>query len=714
MTNNFNRKVWNTPNIKGFVLIYDGNKGAKTYYLFYKNSEITSVKATETPQDLEKLLYGVTASKLEKDLKTFPTEITSIYTAIVETLTDAKPFEITNTIRDLFINLNNCSDESNLIANVNGATDEIKEKLSELAPANNYNNLDLNTDVEFTNKYIQKSDGLYGINRDGNLYLIAKLVIKEIEIVSDRLGLFEPVYNMKYRNLVFNQERTINNLTFGELTSYINSDMCFLATEESTQKTLRDIIIIGANTEYAGKTIITAKTDLFKQGFFYDKETNKVLSNNVFDDIEPTKENISDAIKLFNKIIANRGTAKPNDCTVFRFMLYAPFSWCLKEIGVSRSNYGLILNGKPQTNKTGSCENFSYLYSNPTEIILTADTVSAFGSQLEKNTLPTVIDEAFNLISLTDMEEINKRVIYNKSTRTTKNRTDNKKLDDFKSLSMPVYTLNPVKTYKTEIKRRYKILDYDSSMIITDDVSDDFEKEFKPNSPETPLKQLKYIGKAFATEFIKYIENSDEKHKRDKLYDLEPLIIEILKEIANSVGTPFDDSVYEIQQSTNKYDMEKDQLLKSELAGRFRKHHRKNYRYQQYNENDFVSCANNNEISWLKTFNNRDGDILFIIHKKGFEKEVSEILRENTTIQEAFNLLNIEIDSELNKNGFQTIRCGVRGAILTPYQLIYKLFGIRIYNHSELYQMEEEQEQQNEQRKQREEEFNSIMEKHQN
>ena len=707
MTDNFNKKVWITPNIKGFTLIYNGNKGATEYILYYNNTELTSIGATETPEQLSKLLYGVTTAKLDNNLNDFPNEIKTIYTAIVETLTDAKPYEKSNTIRDLINHIDLCSDETTLIANINGATDEIKEKLTELAPANDFNTLDLNTDIEFTNRYIQKSNGLYGVNKKDDLYLIAKMVIKEIQIVSDRLGLFEPVYNMKYRNLVFNQDRTIYNLTFEELTSYINSDMCFLATEQTTQKTLRDIIIIGANTNYDGRTIITAKTDLFKQGFFYDSETNKVLSNNVFDDLEPTKENISDAINLVNNLIANRGTAKPNDCTVFRFMLYSPFSWILKEIGVSRSNYGLVLIGKSQTNKTGSCENFSYLYSNPSDIILTADTVSAFGSQLEKNTLPTVIDEAFNLINIADMEEINKRVIYNKNSRATKNRTDNKKIDDFKALSLPVFTLNQEKKFKSEFKRRYKIIEYDSSMIISDNARTEFEKEFKPNSPETPLKQLKYLGKAFATEFIKYIENQDAEHQRDSIYDLEPLIIEILKKIAETVGTPFDNAVYKIQQSSNKFDIEKDILLKTGLSELFRKAHRRSYNaYDGYSESDFIACANNNEISWIHYISSKD---LYAIAKSEFETEVSNILGENTTIEEAFNMLDIELDKSINIDGFKTVAKhkgkSKQAVKITPFDLIYKLFNIQIHEHKELIEQEET-------KAELEEEADAILNKH--
>ena len=138
-------------------------------------------------------------------------------------------------------------------------------------------------------------------------------------------------------------------------------------------------------------------------------------------------------------------------------------------------------------------------------------------------------------------------------------------------------------------------------------------------------------------------------------------------------------------------------MLKTGLSDLFRKVHRKGYAYKSYHQIDFISCADNNEISWLKSFTSNDDKTFFVVHKKGFEQEASRILGNKTTIQEAFELLDIQIDMEINKDGYQTSRCGVRGAILSEFDLIYKLFGMKVYDHTNLiedYEAKKEQEKQ--------------------
>lgn len=63
---------------------------------------------------------------------------------------------------------------------------------------------------------------------------------------------------------------------------------------------------------------------------------------------------------------------KANDSAVYRFMLWNPFSYCLKQIGYSKANYSLILIGA-QTNKTGATK-VGNLFYNRNEEETTAST----------------------------------------------------------------------------------------------------------------------------------------------------------------------------------------------------------------------------------------------------------------------------------------------------------------------------------------------------
>lgn len=674
---------------EGHYLLYHQGKYTTFFNLGENIYEKKTIPSNETPLDLIEIIDKIQNESLKFDMysntlkiKGEDVEIPLLIRLITNFLDDEydEVYSLFGDLAEVYYAIIEENDYSYQKERIEAITDEQEEIVRHIE---NLNKISLNVsheEIQFSNTLIQKPMGILRSDSNGNLNLVGKLLIKKIEIISDKLGLFEPVYNMEYTHLIFNQERKLHNLTFDELVNFIDSDRCILGNDKTVRSILNQIIFYGANVEYNNQTIISAKTDLFKKGFFYDETTNKVLQNGVFEDLKPTKEEIAECINLVNELLANRGTAKPNDASVFRFMSIAPFSWCLKQIGLGRSNYAMVLVGKPQTNKTGSCENFSYLYSNPSDTVVTADTVSTFGSRVGENTLPTVIDEAYNLVTMPEMEEPNKRVVYNMSLRSTKNRTDNNKIDDFKALSLPVYTFNPPTTFKPSFKRRYHINDYDNTMLVSDAERQEFEKKYRPNSPKSPLKKLINLGKAFADKLIPYIENESEE-----LYNLEELTIKIYKEISAEVGVEFDKEIYQIKQSTNKFDIEKDILLKTGLSDLFRKVHRKGYKYKGYHETDFISCASNNEISWLKTFTRKDGDKqYFVVHKKGFEQEASRILGLNTSIQEAFELLDIHIDEDLNKEGYQTSKCGVRGAILSEFDLIYKLFGISVFNHTDL------------------------------
>ena len=694
----YSTKVLLTPAIKEFQLIYDG---IDTYYLYRHDKELGSIQSKLKPNVYHDLLFKTKLADFKELITKSQYELLSVLYENVSERVNKDEHRI-GVIKDFFVHLTDLSKKTykkDLKENIDRAKISHKKLTARLLELNKLHSDDekiIFKEDEITEyiafgdgEYYQYPQGIFITNKKhghSEEELVAKINIKKIELISDKLGLFEPVYNMTYKNLVFNQTRTLKNMTFNELASYLDNDMVVLGDDKTARKILRSIIITDVNNEHKGKVIVEPKTDLFKKGFFYDRENNEVLQNNSIIELNPTDDEVISAIKLVNTIIGARGTAIANECTVFRFMLFSPFSWILKDIGFSRSLYSLVLIGKPQANKTGSIENFSNLYTAPDNIVQTADTVPAFGSKLEESTFPLCIDEALNLLMIDDMEEISKRAIYNKRTRAIQNKIEKGKVDEYLALRLPVFTLNYyTKGFKMEFKRRYKILEYDSSMIISEADKKEFDGEFKPNRPNSLLLRLKYLGKVFVDKFIPYIVEQS-----DRLIDLEQLVIDILKEIGEEYNTPFIKEMYQIQESSNIYDMDKKELLKIKLSEMFRKSHRKKYGYSEYCEDDFISCANNNEISWLNYTPTKQGDDYFHIYKKGFEKDLDTIIGEKTTIEEAFNLLDIELNQDINKYGFKAHNRGnVRGITIEPFDLIYKMFGIIISEHKTLIEQEE-------------------------
>lgn len=526
--------------------------------------------------------------------------------------------------------------------------------------------------IQFAKNYIQNETGLYQIikkKKDGEVEtsyeLIARINIKQIIITKDELGLFEPVFSLSYKDLLYDEDKEIEDKTFNEVIRLLEQERLFKKNAKSIRSTMNKIIIQSIEDKIDGKTLIIKEKGVFKEGFFI--KDGKVIENTPITGLKPTKEQIKEAIILVNELLKDRGSATPNDCTVFRFMLWAPFGWCIKEIGKSKKMYGLILTGFPMTNKTGSCENFSWLYSNPTDRNKAVNTTSVFGSRLEESTLPAIIDEAYTLLSREDMQDPMKNCIYNKQTRSTKDKSNPQDTINYLALSLPVFTMNEYLEFKKYHIRRYHINYYSADMVVDEEKADDFEIKYAPEFEDSPLKTLRYLGRAFADKFIPYVEN----HSKE-LFDLEALTITILKEIAEEVGEEFNEEVYEIQDSVDTFEIDKCSTIRSGLNNLFRN----NYRYAStdFKTSDFISCANNGLINWLYY---RSNDNEFVINKKGFEKQVSELVGENLDYKTIIKELDIDIKNTTSNNPIHTTRGNTRGFTVKPKDLIEKIFDVQ-------------------------------------
>ena len=523
-------------------------------------------------------------------------------------------------------------------------------------------------DFNLTNKVFQKIDsGMHIKTKDSKGELVSRMYINQVTITKDALGLFEPVYSIDYIDIIYQTNKTIEEVTFEELIKSIESERLFKYDIRGLRKLFNDILLSSYDKKLNGKDFIKTETRVFKEGFFI--KDGKVIENTLITNTKPTNDDIAKAIRLVNDIIKDRDSAIANDCTLFRFMLWSPFNWCLKEIGKTLGSYGLILTGAPKTNKTGSCLNFSWLYSTPQDREKAVSTTSVFGSRLEESTLPAIIDEAYTLISREDMQDPMKRCIYNKHSRSTKDKSNTQLTIDYLALGLPIYTMNEYEEFKNFITRRYHINYYPSSMVVSDEDAKEFENKYAPEYDDSPLKELRYLGRAFADKFIPYIESQSEE-----LFDLEALTIKILKEIAEEVGEEFNASVYEVQDSADNFDQDKCSAIRDSLNNLFRRNH---YNPSlNYTGRDFINCANNGEINWLY-YKNKQGK--FVINKKGFEKEVSQIVGENMDYKSILTELNIDIENiTYPDKPIYTNRGNTRGFEIKPEDLIKKVFDMYI------------------------------------
>lgn len=592
-----------------------------------------------------------------------------------------------STINDDIIN--SITDE-NVINKLNELSDEVtKDKNSKIYLANGR---DRGYICQISNNSALK-DGLYyeKTTKEETYYnLIGNLLIHEFTLTYDKLKLFNPVATIKYTNTTTKQVVTMKNQPYEAIANNLINNRLIDSNSLGIENLLNKIWVQGVNEI----DFITADTDLLKDGFFMDMETNKVLSNNVFENLESTTNDVAEAINLFNEIIKGRGTAIPNDCTLFRFMLWSPFAYCLKQMGFTDGLYSMVLWGVTDTNKTGSSVIFSNLYTDKATTLQKANTQSAIGTRLGENTFPLILDEAKDNLTNPNDEEFNKNIVTDEMGRAVKDRTNNNLMVEFPALRLTVRTLNQDIEYKDEFLKRHKVLYYDSSMQVKEDGKIEFNKRFKPNAPNTPLKQLRHLGKAFADKFIPYLES-----KSDELYNLEDLTISILKEIQKECNTEFNLNVM-MKQKLTAQSTDNASIIQNGLNKMFTKAYKIPYNHTGYMKQDFINAVNNGAIRWLDY---QPKNKLFVIKVDDFEKDISAILGQYIPIDETMKLLNILYDNNNGKktkfkgNAYNCIR-------LNLYNLSYKLFGINIYEFEELEELRAEEEE----IKQREEEFNRI------
>lgn len=507
--------------------------------------------------------------------------------------------------------------------------------------------------------------------KDSQFTTIAKAIIKNIEMVLDPLKLFEPVYNVKYYNGVTEKTYTLKNLTKEQVIEEFRKSSCFYK-DIDIDNVLSAFIIDGKEFNK-----VSVKEEVYLEGFYLIN--GKVIGNTNLPTKTPTKEQLAEAINLLNNVMKDRSKeGKRNDSAVYRFMLWSPFSYCLKELGFNKANYSLILQGQSGANKTGA-STIGYLFYGRNEKETSGSTVSVLGSKLGENTFTSIFDESEHLFILDEAETVMKKAIYEQSVRSTKDRTDNTKIDVFHALNLPMFLLNePQKPYKEYITNRYKVIRYTNESVISKTQSKEFNKKYVPEAEDTILNKLTIIGKAFSERIIKLIEAKDKR-----LFNIEETTIEILKEISAEAEVEFLPEMYSTTITSDRYNYDVQAEIKNLLNKEFKMKNKRN----KYYSSDFVESARNNDFDFLIYDNERH--IFFIVTRK-LTDYINRKLKENIEIETILEVLGLKEEliaeaSEDNKEFKDYIKKPTkvngetkRGFRISIYNVVKKLFNFNL------------------------------------
>lgn len=292
------------------------------------------------------------------------------------------------------------------------------------------------------------------------------------------------------------------------------------------------------------------------------------------------------------------------------------------------------------------------------------------GTEIGLNALPMVIDESKDILNNSNNEEFLKNIVTDIIGRSVTSQSNYSENVNYPALRSVIYTQNPKPKFldKAEFRKRHIILYYGSNMILGEDKVIAFRKRYKPKAPDSPLKQLAYIGKAFYDKIKPLIEAKDER-----LYDLDNLTIELLSEIDKeynlNLNLNFFNKVDEYMEVGNLAD-----TIKEGLNELFR-HKQKpiNYQSGQYQEEDFITSAKEGKINWLYYQNNKKK---FVIDSKKLEMQVQEITGDFYEIEKILKLLDIETGikqikvSKINVNN---------GFAIDTETLAFNIFNMTIF-----------------------------------
>ena len=430
---------------------------------------------------------------------------------------------------------------------------------------------------------------------------------------------------------------------------------------------------------------VKGEKDLLRDGFFIVNDELK--ANNVFENIEVTPEKIKEAGKILNEVIEKRGKGIQNDCRVLRYMLIAPYSFALKQLGFGNSLKNMVLWGVSNTNKTGACITGSFFYTDVygeyahTDTIRRVNTQPAMGTEIGLSALPMVLDESKDILNNSNNEEFLKNIVRDIIGRSVTSQSNYTVNEDYPALRSVIYTQNPKPKFldKAEFRKRHIILYYDSNMIVEKAEEIAFNKQFKPQAPDSPLRQLAYIGKAFYDKIKPIIEDRDER-----LYDLDTLTIELLNEINKeynlNLNLNFFIKVDEYEEDGNLIDTIRDGLNKLFFKAVPQP---QNYQTREYCEDDFINCAKTSKINWLDYQKINE---IFVINGKLFVMCIQDITEQHYDLKNIIEIL--ELDTEIKQLKFKG-KSQKNCFKLDFKQLTLKLFNIDIWD-GELYDDEDE------------------------
>jgi len=525
--------------------------------------------------------------------------------------------------------------------------------------------------------------------------------LNSITRYNDIAGTSERKFIITYWNGIEDKLITSPKLTKKELINYLDQQDVFICDKKEIEKILGDII-----TFTKTKDDLTIVNEVINKGYFLDLEEDKILENTNIKDFHPTYEQTHKALKVLLELITTDNYKRDmNVALTFKMMLHMPFHWIIKNIGYDGGDNirGLVSNGWKRSNKTTSQEISLWFYGEcPMDHDSSMDSIASYADKISESTLPTIIDEGYNILSKTNSSTILKRQITNKRIRSVMGGSNYNERQPKYAMSTPAFNCNETITdiIKDGLVRRYLLLRYTQDMQISREKAKEFELKYKHRSPESPLKILGCIGAEFREYISPLILERKTNEKSNRLIDLDSLVNDFFSELLakhNMTATEFNDElltsdVEEMIMKGSHYNLKEDLVTK--LNNEFRKIQNRAIYGKYYSIEDFIAAATKGGFNWLHYQTNNKQ---FIIDLKKFTDQAEKLTNQSSLTPEyLLSELGISLGEDEEGNPVQPSRIKVgekqvyNAIRISDEDLTNKIFNIDIsINDVEVMELED-------------------------
>lgn len=220
---------------------------------------------------------------------------------------------------------------------------------------------------------------------------------------------------------------------------------------------------------------------------------------------KPNKGQIRDALEKFNELGKHYNEFNPKLGYIAHWMIMAPFSYVLKQKGISQLLSHLFLYGTTRTGKTTIASLSCFMWNLDLNKQLTSGShvhsPYQYGRRISQSTYPIIVDEGEAVFDNPDLRSMMKTSTHATSARSRFNSFLQRE-EEIPALALSIITSNYSKPSDGGLGARLDVLKYTSNDLRNEKERKMFDEKFRPKVKNGPLQVLRFIGEYVGSRVI--------------------------------------------------------------------------------------------------------------------------------------------------------------------------------------------------------------------